>query len=67
VLHLNKHTVENAGNFPEQRLNTFRAFWNLDVEKLFNCERAAKLVCHWEGVRVAPQYHIVNMRSPMET
>jgi hypothetical protein len=46
----NKHTIENTGNFPEQSSDPFRAFWNLDVQKLLHCERVAKLVCHWEFV-----------------
>jgi hypothetical protein len=49
---VNKQTIENAGNLPEQRPDPFRALWNLDVKELLNCERVAKLVCHWEGVGV---------------
>jgi hypothetical protein len=49
---VNKQTIENAGNLPEQCSDPFRALWNLNVKELLNSERVAELVCHWEGVGV---------------
>ena len=43
---INKQTIEDTGNLPEQRSDPFRALWNLNVKELLNCKRVAKLVCH---------------------
>jgi len=62
-----KHTIEDTGDFPEQRSDPLRTFWNLDVEELLNRKRVTEFICHWESVRDIPWRKVVYRHLLMET
>lgn len=56
-----RHTTKDTRNFAEQSTNPFGTLGNLNVEKLFYCERVAKFIGHWNEVTCYPSSPFVTI------